>query len=66
MTSRSDVRKFSLLEIEESTENFKTDLIGKGGFGEVFKGLYHGTAIAVKKLNPVRPLMLQYYYTIVV
>ena len=49
-TFPASARKFSSREIEESTTSFN-DLIGKGAFGKVYRGIYHGTAIAVKVLN---------------
>ncbi|XVF71233.1 hypothetical protein PTKIN_Ptkin12aG0019800 [Pterospermum kingtungense] len=46
---------FSLDEIKAATNNFHDDLvIGKGGFGKVYKGfLYEGEkTVAIKRLNP--------------
>ena len=40
-------------EIMKSTTDFSI-VIGKGGFGTVYRGMYHGTVIAVKVLNKVR------------
>ncbi|XVF71240.1 hypothetical protein PTKIN_Ptkin12aG0020500 [Pterospermum kingtungense] len=48
-------RHFSLDEIKAATNNFHDDLvIGKGGFGKVYKGfLYEGEkTVAIKRLNP--------------
>ncbi|XP_017975355.1 PREDICTED: receptor-like protein kinase FERONIA [Theobroma cacao] len=48
-------RHFSLDEIKAATNNFHDDLvIGKGGFGKVYKGfLDEGeTIVAIKRLNP--------------
>ena len=47
------------MEIKESTMNFN-DLIGKGAFGKVYRGVYHGTSIAVKVLNEVREYIYIY------
>ena len=47
------VREFSDTEILTSTSDFE-ELVGKGGFGDVYKGIYHGTPIAVKRLHGVR------------
>ena len=41
------------MKVMTSTMNFN-DLIGKGAFGKVYRGVYHGTSIAVKVLNEVR------------
>ncbi|XVF71237.1 hypothetical protein PTKIN_Ptkin12aG0020200 [Pterospermum kingtungense] len=46
---------FSLDEIKAATNNFHDDLvIGKGGFGKVYKGLLSGgeKTVAIKRLNP--------------
>ncbi|RZB61875.1 Cysteine-rich receptor-like protein kinase 8 [Glycine soja] len=45
--------QFSLAAIEAATNNFSNDnRIGKGGFGEVYKGiLFDGRQIAVKRLS---------------
>ncbi|XP_052109527.1 cysteine-rich receptor-like protein kinase 19 isoform X2 [Arachis duranensis] len=45
--------QFDLVTIEEATNNFScANLIGKGGFGEVYKGiLSDGREIAVKRLS---------------
>ncbi|XP_059633107.1 receptor-like protein kinase FERONIA [Cornus florida] len=46
-------RHFSLLEIQLATNNFDDGLvIGKGGFGNVYKGLINKTrCVAIKRLN---------------
>ncbi|PIN27189.1 Serine/threonine protein kinase [Handroanthus impetiginosus] len=48
-------RRFLLEEIKTATNNFHNNfIIGKGGFGNVYKGFIDGggTAVAVKRLNP--------------
>ncbi|CAG7903408.1 unnamed protein product [Brassica rapa] len=47
-------RSFTFKELAAATKNFREDnMIGKGGFGSVFKGrLYSGQVVAIKQLNP--------------
>ncbi|XP_057769747.1 receptor-like protein kinase FERONIA isoform X2 [Salvia miltiorrhiza] len=48
-------RRFSLAEIQQATRYFcKERLIGRGGFGNVYRGLIDEgqTTVAIKKLNP--------------
>ena len=47
------LRRFSLRELQLATKNFsQSDVIGKGGFGKVYKGvLTDGTKVAVKRLS---------------
>ncbi|KAK8709783.1 hypothetical protein V6N13_060785 [Hibiscus sabdariffa] len=46
-------KNFSLLELQEATNNFSNEnLIGEGGYAEVYKGeLKSGTLVAIKRLN---------------
>ncbi|MED6135070.1 hypothetical protein PIB30_042803 [Stylosanthes scabra] len=46
------LRRFSLRELQHATTNFsKSNVIGQGGFGKVYKGvLSDGTKVAVKRL----------------
>ena len=46
------LREFSTAEIKSSTAEF-SELVGKGGFGSVYKGTYQHLAVAVKVLNAV-------------
>ncbi|ESQ27491.1 hypothetical protein EUTSA_v10018707mg [Eutrema salsugineum] len=47
-------RSFTFKELAAATKNFReVNMIGKGGFGSVFKGrLYSGQVVAIKQLNP--------------
>ncbi len=57
------LRQFSEAEIIEVTGNF-SELVGKGGFGIVYKGKYLHLSIAIKVLNKVsiKPLTLSVKY----
>lgn len=48
-----NLRKFQFRELQIATDNFSSkNMIGKGGFGNVYKGyLQDGTVVAVKRLN---------------
>ncbi|XP_062163381.1 protein NSP-INTERACTING KINASE 1-like isoform X2 [Alnus glutinosa] len=48
-----NLKKFQLKELQIATNNFSSkNLIGKGGFGNVYKGyLQDGTVVAVKRLK---------------
>ncbi|XP_051148767.1 protein NSP-INTERACTING KINASE 2-like [Andrographis paniculata] len=48
-----NLRRFELVELQRATNNFsKRNIIGKGGFGHVYKGcLQDGTAVAVKRMK---------------
>ncbi|KAL6572817.1 histidine kinase osmosensor [Orobanche hederae] len=49
--SLGNVRRFQLRELQVATNNFK-NILGKGGYGNVYKGyLQDGTAVAVKRLK---------------
>ncbi|GLT63415.1 hypothetical protein SLA2020_359820 [Shorea laevis] len=59
-------RHFSIAEIKAATQDFEhTFLIGRGGFGNVYKGIISdGTAtIAIKRLNPSSRQGAQEFYT---
>ena len=44
------MREFSAAELEKATNGF-SNVIGKGGFGIVYKGVYDHSHIAVKVLT---------------
>ncbi|XWS33554.1 hypothetical protein CRYUN_Cryun22dG0093100 [Craigia yunnanensis] len=54
-------------EIEESTKNFDSNLlIGEGGFGKVYEGLFRGKKVAVKRSEPGHGQGLQEFQTEIV
>uniref|UniRef100_A0A1J3JVM3 non-specific serine/threonine protein kinase n=1 Tax=Noccaea caerulescens TaxID=107243 RepID=A0A1J3JVM3_NOCCA len=50
-----NLRRFSFKELQFATGNFSSkNLVGKGGFGNVYKGCLHdGTIVAVKRLKDI-------------
>ncbi|KAI6682197.1 hypothetical protein NL676_036078 [Syzygium grande] len=49
----SRYRKYTIQEIEEATDKFsKTNKIGEGGYGPVYKGKLDHTPVAIKVLRP--------------
>ncbi|GER31902.1 leucine-rich repeat receptor-like kinase [Striga asiatica] len=53
--SLGNLRKFEFRELESATHNFSSkNILGKGGFGNVYKGcLNDGSIVAVKRLKDV-------------
>lgn len=51
--SLGNLRKFQFRELQIATHNFSNkNILGKGGFGHVYKGTLHdGTSVAVKRLK---------------
>ncbi|KAI4339615.1 hypothetical protein MLD38_024533 [Melastoma candidum] len=52
-TSLGNLRRFWFRELKVATGNFKSkNILGKGGFGNVYKGVLHdGTLVAIKRLK---------------
>ncbi|CAA7049842.1 unnamed protein product [Microthlaspi erraticum] len=52
---QGNLRRFSFKELQSATGNFSSkNLVGKGGFGNVYKGCLHdGTIVAVKRLKDI-------------
>ena len=50
MCNSDKVRQFTKEELDKATSSYGA-LIGKGGFGSVYLGVFHGLEVAVKKLD---------------
>ncbi|XP_078163249.1 U-box domain-containing protein 70-like [Carex rostrata] len=50
--SKGNYAKYNYSELQDATKNFKESLIlGKGGFGIVYKGILQNTTVAIKMLK---------------
>ncbi|XVE82855.1 hypothetical protein DITRI_Ditri16bG0039300 [Diplodiscus trichospermus] len=59
--------RISFYEIEQSTKNFDPSLmIGAGGFGKVYEGMFRGQKVAVKRSEPGHGQGLQEFQTEIV
>lgn len=50
------VREFSERELDAATGSF-SDLVGKGSFGSVYRGMLQHTPVAVKLMDPVSSII---------
>ena len=51
-TVPNELREFTEADLGNMTEDF-SNVIGRGSFGCVYKGIYEHTPVAVKVINPV-------------
>ena len=54
------VRQFTPHELTLASSNF-SELVGKGGFGKVYRGVFHHQAVAIKQLDSVIALYSHMY-----
>uniref|UniRef100_A0A6M2DKU2 non-specific serine/threonine protein kinase n=1 Tax=Xenopsylla cheopis TaxID=163159 RepID=A0A6M2DKU2_XENCH len=53
--SASAIPRISYDELQSATDNWnESNVLGRGGFGKVFKGMWKNTAVAIKRLEPPR------------
>lgn len=55
--------KLDEADLKKATNNFdQSKRVGVGGFGEVFKGFFRSTYVAIKLINTVRFYLQQFWF----